>query len=392
MMIREMKNSKVKIKDSKRRGAALLVVLLIVITATILSVSFLSRSDVEMACGENMILRTGMDYLAESGLEHARGLILNPQDVASEYWTGEASQQIIAGGDDYYDVGIVRSALDRCDYVITSDAYRLKDGERVGESSWTAQLRLDPAIAFWTGVSTAINQRITIDGDVYCNGTLSGDGLIDGDVFAAGSVTATNIEGEKNESVTSAPVDWPGVEVTDLSLKYYIDSVLYSVQQIADGNQSAVTFGPTSGNPAGVHYYNGSLRLDENVIINGTLVVRDHLTIKGGANQITAAKNFPALVIGGQLLIEESAGLTVNGLVQSGQKIHIKGNTVNVDIEIVGGLFIKEQGIQMDNLNFGNMTVTAGPAIASIEVWPQVGTVKRWTPSAGAFFRSIGRD
>jgi type II secretory pathway component PulK len=73
-----------------RRGAALLIVLIVIMAITVLSLGFLSRSDVELACGENMVLRTQMDYLAESSLEHAKGLILNPQDISSEYWTGAA--------------------------------------------------------------------------------------------------------------------------------------------------------------------------------------------------------------------------------------------------------------------------------------------------------------
>ncbi|MBA7693960.1 hypothetical protein ES703_102560 [subsurface metagenome] len=94
MMIRKVKSKKAKDlrllrcarNDGRnKRGAALLVVLFIVMAITILSLGFLSRSDVELACGGNMILRTQMDYLAESGLEHAKGLILNPQDVDSEY-------------------------------------------------------------------------------------------------------------------------------------------------------------------------------------------------------------------------------------------------------------------------------------------------------------------
>ena len=93
-------------QNSKNRGSALLVVLLIVMAATILSLGFLSRSDVELACGQNMTLRTQMDYLAESGLEHARGLILNPQDVETEYWAGAVRQQLVAGSDDYYDINL----------------------------------------------------------------------------------------------------------------------------------------------------------------------------------------------------------------------------------------------------------------------------------------------
>ncbi len=89
---------------------------MIVMVIAILSLGFLSRSDVELACGRNMELRAQMDYLAESGLEHARGLILNPQDVASEYWPGEELQQLVTGSSDYYDLVVARDDTDPTDY------------------------------------------------------------------------------------------------------------------------------------------------------------------------------------------------------------------------------------------------------------------------------------
>ena len=131
----------------RRRGVVLLVVLFIVMAVTILSLGFLSQSDVELACGENMILRTKMDYLAESGLEHARGLILNPQDIDTEYWGGEVHQELAAGSDEYYDVNVIK--LSHCNYQITCEAYRERGGEKVGSSSLRSELRLDPSIALW---------------------------------------------------------------------------------------------------------------------------------------------------------------------------------------------------------------------------------------------------
>ena len=99
----KIQNSKFEIRNSRRSGAALLVVLFVVMAITILSLGYLSRSDVELACGANMALWSQMSYLAESGLEHAKGLILNPQEISAEYWTGDTAQQIDAGND-YYDV------------------------------------------------------------------------------------------------------------------------------------------------------------------------------------------------------------------------------------------------------------------------------------------------
>ncbi|MGD2095659.1 MAG: hypothetical protein PVH77_11680, partial [Phycisphaerales bacterium] len=123
-------------KDYKtcRRGAALLVVLFVVMVITILSLGFLSRSDVELACGQNMVIRTQMDYLAESGLEHAKGLILNPQEISSENWT-VTGQQLIEGSNDYYDIEVVideSNPDNHCNYIIDCNSYRMRGGERIG--------------------------------------------------------------------------------------------------------------------------------------------------------------------------------------------------------------------------------------------------------------------
>lgn len=368
-----------------RSGTALLVVLFIVMAVTILSVGFLSRSDVELSCGENMILKSQMDYLAESGLVHARGLILNPQDAASEYWTGAAEQQI-SSGDDYYDVNVVK--LDKCNYQISCDAYRLKDSQEVGRSSLEAELRLDPCIAYWAGSSTVISERITINGDVYCNGDLSNNGDIHGDVFAAGAIAGTNIDGRQNASVTEAPVEWPGLEVNDYSWGYYVDSSSYSVQVIDPNGGS---FGPSASNPGGVRYHSGDLELAGNVNINGMLVVSGDLMVNGANNIISSVKNFPALLVGGEVVVEDGATLEVTGLAQIGQRLSINCTASNVEVDILGGLYIANGGIEGADSSLVSIDIMAGPALSAIETWPVANLPARWSPAGGAFFRSIER-
>jgi len=60
-----------------------------------------------------MLLRVRMDQLADSALEHARGLLLNPQEVSSTYWAGGTYQQLIGGSSEYYDVTVARDPYDR---------------------------------------------------------------------------------------------------------------------------------------------------------------------------------------------------------------------------------------------------------------------------------------
>lgn len=337
-----------------------------------------------------MVQRTQVDYLAESGLEHAKGLILNPQDIASAYWTGALAQQLVAGSDDYYDVNVVKLPGER-NYQITSDAYRLDAGVKTVRSSLEAELRLDPCIAYWAGASTTVSLLVTVNGDVYCNGNLSGDGAVAGDVFASGTITASNLTGQKNEMVLETPVDFCGLDINDFNSSYYINSTGYPVN-IIDPNISSVTLVPGGGNPAGINYTsdpNNLVSLNGNVAINGMLVVAGNLTVRGTNNVITAVKNFPALLVSGELIIEDGATLQVTGLAQVGQRIAVTANAQSMDID--GALFVANGGIDGSALSSIVIDIKAVPSAAAIRTWPTAGVAKDWSQVSGAFFRAIAR-
>jgi cytoskeletal protein CcmA (bactofilin family) len=368
-----------------RPGVALLIVLFIVMAITILSLGFVTRSDVELACGQNMLLRTQMDYLAESGLEHARGLILNPQDVSTGYWDQPRVFQLVSGSKNYYEVE-VRQDADYCNYIIDCNAYRLDGADRIGLSCLQAELRLDPCIAYWVGSDTTVQPLMTINGDVYCNGTLTNNGDINGDAFAAGTITGTeNIEGQTN-TFAQAPVAWPNLVAGDFASMYYIGSTAYSVEVI-DTNQPLGPFSPTGTNLAGICYGSSDVNMPGSVTINGTLVVAGDLTV-GGTNTITAVKNFPALIVTGQIIMKDNSSLVINGLAQVGQQITHDSGTANASIYVTGGLYIAIGGVDSDKIN---VNIYAEPAIASIEIWSAPDVLTRWSPAAGAFFRSIKR-
>ncbi|MHC4622584.1 MAG: hypothetical protein ACYS4W_01640 [Planctomycetota bacterium] len=374
--------------NHNRTGTALLVVLFIVMAATLFSLGFLSRSEVELACGQNIILRTQMDYLAESGLEHAKGLVLNPQDVGTEYWTGAVRQQLVLGSD-YYDVNVVK--VTELNYRITSEAYRERSGERIGRSALEAELRLDPCIAYWAGAGATVSPRVTITGDVYCSGNLSGAGNIYGDAFAAGSISASNVQGQANETVAAPPVDWPGLNIADFSSSYHVDDTTYAAAIIDSNVHPAGTFSASAGNPAGVRYYNGDLELPGSVNITGMLVVDGNLAIGGTGNAVTAVKNFPALLVSGEVVVQDGGALEVTGLAQIGQRIVLSDAASNVDIDVHGALFIANGGIDGVISDTSFVDIVAAPAVASIEVWPELSTAKRWGPASATFFRSIER-
>jgi len=335
------KNGK-KICCTNKPGAALLVVLFLVMVATILSLSFLSRSDVELACGENMTLREQMDYLAESGLEHAKGLLLNPQDVSSEYWTGASGQQLYSG-QDYYDVNVVK--ISDCNYQITSCAYRMKGSEQIGRSLLIGELRFNPAIAFCVDSNTTVSRAMTITGDVNCKGTLTNGGVINGDVFAGG--LSGTIAGQCR-GTTNLSLSWPRITAPD-----FTSATHYSVQNITDASLNDVTMSGTTQ----VYYRSGSLVLAGNVKINGMLVVNGDLTIRGNGNVITARKNLPAILVTGNTLLDSGGRIDVNGLVVINGQMQIV--TGAAGLNVVGGLFVKNGVIETtpDSSVWGNTAI-----------------------------------
>ncbi len=379
------------IQQINRRGGALLAVLAIVCAITILSLGFLTRSDVELASGMNMILRTEMDYLAESGLEHARGLVLNPQDASGEYWYGTVSQQLIEGSNDYYDVSVTK--VGECDYQLNSTAYRKNGSEQIARSSLSANLRLNPCVAYLQSLLQAIPAQVTVNGDVYIGDSLTNFGTINGDIYLSKTVanlTPGSIKGKRFENAASAPVSLPGLATSDFSSQYYINNTAYTVQTLPVGLNQNLSLTPSANNPAGIYYCNGSLEL-KNCTIGGMIVVKDDLKLWGTSNvTITAVKNFPALLVGRNLSFEENGvPFRVTGLAQVNGYIDMKSKTGS-SLTVNGALYVLGNGIK--NTTSCTVTVTGVPNKAAIQLWPNAGTARRWSPAGGAFYKSITRQ
>ena len=191
---------------------------------------------------------------------------------------------------------------------------------------------------------------------------------------------------------------WPGLDINDFSSTYYYGSTGYAVQNISPGSYSNCTFGSTLSEPPEVFYCGGDIELAGGVTINGMLVVQQHMIISdvnnSNANIITAGKNFPALLVGGEVVVGNAGKLEVNGLAQIGERIIFNAGDENININVVGGLYIANGNLDEVNTSSlsNSITITAAPSIASIEIWPAPGNPVRWTPCGGAFFRSIERN
>ncbi len=317
------------------------MVLLIVMAVTILSAGFIARADIELACGQSMLLRLQMDQLANSGLEHAKGLLLRPQPlslgyVGSDwYWVGDVGLQLITdtgGYKDFYDVTVVRDATDYCTYTVTSQAYREdSNGDQIGRTGLIAQLRLDPCIGLWSNQDLTFRQNWALQGDLRCAGSVVSQAetaSLDGDVFAT-QLTGTSVG--QTFPVGDLTLTWPPVASTYLNYAY-------STYTLAGGTTMSGSYTPTL-NKYIYKCTSGDITLAAGTSIPGMLfVTTGSVTVAGSGCSITTVRNLPALYVGGDLVLTDASNLAIKGLAVVGGNLRIGSNVSNV--RFLGGLYV----------------------------------------------------
>lgn len=382
---------------NNRRGVALLMVLFLVGAISILSLGFAIKADTELSCGRNVELRMQMDYLGLTALNHAKTLILNPQDVATSaqgYWQGDTDLQIEVGGEDFYDITVSRSTTGftpESTFDVTCHAYRFDGVSKISVTNIQAQLRLDPCIAYWAGGNSEMHANMKVYGDTYCNGSLFSNGQIYGDVFSQGYSGWKTGQEKTVEDAKETKISWPGINASDFDPGYYIGSTFYSPVILSDSNYVDVTWSPDEvTNPAGIYYCDGDLVLLGDNTINGTLIVAGNLTFEDGQSTIVSKKNQPAIIVEGQLEFS-NAGAEITGLVQTYTASVLSGSK---NITITGGLFIRDDGLDARALYTGNIIVRGDPMKASIKVMPTASAsdITEWTPIGGAYYKYIRRQ
>ncbi len=391
-----------KIKCIKRnghrrdKGIILVIVLMVVMVVSLLAYGFLSRGNLEMVSGSNLMIRTSVENTAESGLEYAKGLLINPQDATGDYWTGTAGAEKCFD-DDYYEISVSKPAGtgNRLNYDVNVAAYRLVNGQRLSQCDLSAKLRLDPAVALKTINSWFSYAAIEIVGDVYCGGAFSGNGAIKGDLYAGGQIFNTaNITGRAIER-TNCPIKNYGHFPAHVWQNYYIknDPESALVYSGADYDRQNINFNPNSANKAGVVSFTQNLHIKGGVHVTGFLMVERNLYVSGSGNTITAVKNFPALWVGGKIILQDGAKLTVKGLAMTSDVVTVMAGAKNVDLRIRGALLAKNGITGVAWLVAGNKCkIIADPEKASVETWANPSTAFRFNPAGSAFFKSIKRN
>ena len=185
-------------------------------------------------------------------------------------------------------------------------------------------LRLDPCVGLWTLADTTFRQNWILHGDMRTQGAIVNQAVttsLDGDVFAT-ALSGNGCVGRVN--TLCEPV--VGLATGD---GYVCEPVLYVHQSPGDSEH-----GFRDSRASGVATETWCLAATS--LVNGMLLVTGNLTIAGSGVQILAAKNLPALYVGGNLVLQDANNLTVQGLAVVDGDVQIGAGTSGV--QFIGGL------------------------------------------------------
>jgi Tfp pilus assembly protein PilX len=334
------------------RGIALILVVSVVALASVLGFVMLSSAALQTRAGANQGRLTSADYLAESGINIAMYYLQYPEKAPGYpsftglgYWAGTGGDISIASDvTGTVNVAVTRDANDSWSYEIVSTAkagvnadtkLTRQTGARVyvrneyvvkHAGAFNGQTVIMPYMSFtgdvWSAKTFGLRSGAptpTVSGTIYTKTLTTG----------AGWVTPTG-------PVASAPnTNFPAPSNTESINKYptyTINDVTYSRASIGSSSLGSATLSPSTSNPAGIFYRDtssgGDFQINDNVVINGTLVVDGNCQIRGTNVIINAQSNFPALIVTGNLEIYQPLkNLTVNGLCYIGGTLRSNGAT-----------------------------------------------------------------
>jgi Tfp pilus assembly protein PilX len=341
-----------------RRGIALAIVVTVMALAAVLGYAMLSGSALQAVASSNAINNAIADAQAESGIHLAMYYLLNSQNAPGYssatgwFWPGASnitfstssapvttmpgsvSVTVSSAGSDLYNVTAVGSS-----------GVASAGGGGVTRTI-TAQVQTVMGFlvqqAVGMGAVLSYSSSMNFTGSPYALASsqevLLLSGTIHGNVEATVVATGGSVSGTISSPPSVAPV--PALANVHDFRTYTYGSSTYSATQISTTIASGTTLNPTVSNPLGVYWTNGATTLNNNVTINGTLIVKNgNLTVQGKSDTITAQSSMPALVIDDLLVISGmSESLTVNGLTYAGSGLEGSGITIGSNLTVNGAL------------------------------------------------------
>jgi hypothetical protein len=372
----------------RRPAFAMLMVKVVVAVAAVLALALLYSTTLQAKASTGRSSVVQAELLAESGLNRASYYIFNLKDptkcpftlsIGNTYSENNVSLGNSVPGN--FDLSIERMTQSRYRVVSTGKATSGAGTPLRKRVTAFVDINYTTFAAQFEG-NVTIPAGVTIDGDVLCNGDLVNNGNVTGVIYAksvsgSGTQEGTGLLDAVGDLLTgilklllgggSEPSASPNYYMT-----YKYNGVTYLPKNVFDLALANKTLGPTPDNPAGVFRKIGTLDLNGNVRINGTLVVMSgSLRVQGANNVITPAANFPALILDNDITFKAAnATLDVNGLMWFGGKITKTTSAVtNAAMKVTGTMVNPGHGATTFDPVFGTVNVKYDRLRSLVKDW-----------------------
>jgi Tfp pilus assembly protein PilX/cytoskeletal protein CcmA (bactofilin family) len=345
---------------SRHRGIALVLVVCVMALAAILGYAMLSASALQATASGNAVAAAVARAQAESGIHLAMYYLLNPANAPSAppcTWSNvtfaTASPAQTIPGSVTIQVG---SPTNNCYTVVATGSSGSSTGGGAVTRTITAKIcvggnyQIQQAGAFNAGVtltaqSSFINPHALA---VASNSAITNNGTINGNIIAPSTPTGTGTQINGSVTIspsTVAPAPTSPGNVYDYTQPYVYQGVTCYPTLIGPTISATTSYSPSSypNNPLGIFYSSGNLAVNQQLTINGTLIVQGNLT---NSSKIyitpvasTMVTNLPALVVNQKLTISGAARvLSATGVVYVGTQIAGSGTTTTSNMTINGAL------------------------------------------------------
>ncbi|HYO07440.1 MAG TPA: hypothetical protein VER17_00580 [Tepidisphaeraceae bacterium] len=349
----------------RRRGVALMLVIGAVAIAAILGAAMLSTATLQNRAGANRGRSSCADYLGESGLNLALYYLQYPEKApgyvagGSWYWPGTGGPIAINSGVAGTVAVTVTRATDTAGNTVPwtyEVACTAKSGPTVAsEVTKTTGARVyvrneyvvKHQAAF--NASTAVPAYVNIQGDIWSAGTFglkvgSPAPTLSGDAYCASLRSGLQwlplAVGKQAKSVPAADLPAPTLSSLNTYATYTVNEVTRSRQELSSSSLNAgdIPTVPAPSNPAGIYYKDvsssgGVFTINDNVVINGTLIVVGNVQMKGANVTIHPQSGYPGLVVTGTLeIFQPLKSLTVNGVCFVGGQLKTNNNGTIVTV------------------------------------------------------------
>ncbi|MFC1496926.1 hypothetical protein ACFLS1_00445 [Verrucomicrobiota bacterium] len=393
----KMEDRVMKTYDKNRNGAALLTVLMVIMTVTILLGTVISAGIQRTFTTKKLTKRLKATAYAEAGVDEAYS-ILSTNFAAR---TNAAMFPAKSYGDGSYDATVIPISNDMaliictgiCEEAVAAVMVDVKNygGSTPGFSvpTWDTNI-LDIAILCGgdfdlngsgdvtgsTGATIHVNGEIDLHNKDITVGNLQSSVSIDGGPQAdvTGNATAPDIDVDVSGTETEQAVDNIAIPEIDLT-PYYNEALANS--EVIDGD---VHWAGDNLNPAGgIIWVNGNVDISSDTVINGTVIATGYIHISANnGSKFSETNGYPLFVSRDSYIRNQCSG-DIDGFiyVPNGDYIHSANGTVDGMI-VVGGDIDKTGNSDIMTYEFcwptppgGDSGPGSGEDVIGISAWQQ---------------------